>query len=315
MLVDLMRRKASGAGAAALMVFGPRTALAHEGARLLPHDLWTAWTFEPVVVALLLISAAAFGIGAIKMRARAGRWPARFTASAGAFAAGWIVLVISLVSPLHSLGSALFSAHMAQHELMMVLAAPLLVAGRPLVPALWSLPAGGRLWLQRLLHSRALASVWRSVSRPLVAFVLHGVAIWIWHVPAFYDSAVNSKIAHTAQHASFLITALLFWWTILPASSTRRNATSLFSLFGTALHTGLLGALLTFSGASWYPAYQASTGPWGLSALEDQQLGGLIMWIPGGLTYLVVALLTAGRLLREPAPGWSGAQRVGSLPA
>jgi putative membrane protein len=134
-------------------------------------------------------------------------------------------------------------------------------------------------------------------------------------VPALYDAAVHSEIAHTAQHASFLLTALLFWWTILPASPTRRNATSLFALFGTALHTGLLGALLTFSDASWYPAYHVSTAAWGLSTLEDQQLGGLIMWIPGGLTYLVVALLTAARLLRAPTPGWSGAQRVGSIPA
>jgi putative membrane protein len=278
----------------------PGQAFAHEGSPIGPHDLSRAWTFEPIVIALLLISGAVFVAGSLKLRARAGRWPARFTPAALAFAAGWVVLVVSLVSPLHALASVLFSAHMAQHELLMVVAAPLLVAGRPTAPAIWSLPRSGRLWAGRLVHVGPVATAWRFVSRPLVAWALHGIAIWIWHIPRFYGLAVQSEIAHTAQHASFLITALLFWWTILPASTSRRNAVSIFSLFGTALHTGLLGALLTFSEASWYPVYHGSTGPWGLSPLEDQQLGGLIMWIPGGVTYLIVALLAAAKLLREP---------------
>src|SRR5712671_1669932 len=201
------------------------------------------WTFEPVVVGLLLLSALAFIAGALKLRARANRWPARFTVSAVAFGAGWVVLALSLVSPVHALGEVLFSAHMAQHELMMVVAAPLLVAARPLVPVLWSLPESGRLRVQRLVQSRAFSSFWGFVSRPLVAWVLHAVAIWGWHLPALFDLAVRSEIAHSAQHASFLLTALLFWWTILPASPARRNASSLFSLFGTALHTSVLGAL------------------------------------------------------------------------
>jgi cytochrome c oxidase assembly factor CtaG len=315
MFVDLTPRRALGTVVAAGIALAPRAAFAHESAPPVPHDLWTAWTFDLVVVVLLLTSAAAFVFGAMKMRARMGRWPARFRVSASAFAAGWLVLAVTLVSPLHALGSALFSAHMAQHELMMVLAAPLLVAGRPIVPAVWSLPPTGRLWWQRLVHSPTPASMWRFLSRPAVAFLLHGVAIWVWHVPNFYDAAVKSELAHAAQHASFLTTALLFWWTVLPTSPARRNASSLFSLFGTALHTGLLGALLTFSDASWYPAYHAATGPWGLSPLEDQQLGGLIMWIPGGLTYLVVSLLTAARFLREPTRGWSENGVAGSLPA
>lgn len=305
----------SRAAAAMLIGFAPSPAFAHDGVPPVPHDLWTAWSFESAVVALLAISVSAFIFGSLTMRARAGRWPARFTVSAMAFGAGWLVLALSLISPVHSLGSALFSAHMAQHELMMVVAAPLLVAARPLAPALWSLPPAGRLWMQRLMRSPSITSIWRFISRPLVAFLLHATAIWIWHAPAFYDSAVKSELAHTAQHASFLITALLFWWTIIPASPATRNAASLFSLFGTALHTGLLGALLTFSDASWYPVYHTTTGPWGFSPLEDQQLGGLIMWIPGGATYLIVALLIAARFLREPPRNWSGAGDVRSLPA
>jgi putative membrane protein len=311
----MTHRRVSRATLATLIGVAPRSAIAHEGVPPVPHDLWTAWSFEPAVVALLAISGAAVVFGAVRMRARARRWPARFPALATAFGAGWVVLALSLVSPLHPLGSALFSAHMAQHELIMVVAAPLLVAGRPMVSALWSLPPAGRLWTRGVMRSSMTTSIWRTISRPLVAFLMHGVAIWVWHVPGFYDSAVRSELAHTAQHASFLITALLFWWTIIPASPATRNPASLFSLFGTALHTGLLGALLTFSDSSWYRAYHATTGPWGLSPLEDQQLGGLIMWIPGGVTYLVVALLIAARFLREPAQTWSRAGDVRSLPA
>jgi putative membrane protein len=269
-------------------------------ADLMPHDHGNGWTFEPLVVALLLLSLVLFVLGAAKLRLRAGRWPERFTLSAASFGAGWAVLAASLLSPLHALGSTLFSAHMAQHELIMVLAAPLLVAGRPLVPAIWSLSEPARLRVARFVRWNPLQSFWKFLSGPLVAGLVHAAAIWVWHVPALYSLSVRSELAHTAQHASFLLTALLFWWTIIPASPARKNAAALFLLFGTALHTSLLGALLTFSDASWYPVYQGSTAPWGLSPLEDQQLGGLIMWIPGGLSYLVVALLLAARLLQEP---------------
>ncbi len=281
----------------------------------LPMDLWSGWTFEPVVVVLLLITAAGFALGVLRMCAHAGRWPARVSASALAFSAGWIVLALSMLSPLHEWSEKLFSAHMAQHELIMVVAAPLLVAARPLVPALWSLPASARFSIGRLVQSRSISGVWSFISRPLVAWVLHAVAIWGWHVPALYDLAVHNEFAHTAQHISFLVTALLFWWTALPRGQSDRNASSLFSLFGTALHTSVLGALLTFSDASWYHSYQTADVSHQLSPLDDQQLGGLIMWIPGGLTYLIVALLMAARLLREPAGTWGAANSAESAPA
>jgi putative membrane protein len=281
------------------LVSAPITVWAHEGESLAPHDLWSAWSFEPWVVLLLALSASAFVVGTAKLRTSAGRWPVGIALSAASFVTGWVVLAISLVSPIHVLGSALFSAHMAQHELLMVVAAPLLVAARPIVPALWSLPQSGRLGAGALFRSSAVSRVWGFVSRPIVAFALHGAAIWIWHMPRLYGSTIASDALHTLQHASFLSTALVFWWTVLPASRAGRNGTAIFSLFATALHTSVLGALLAFSNASWYPAYHATTGPWGLSPLDDQQLGGLIMWIPGGLTYLVVALMGISRLLRD----------------
>ena len=132
----------------------------------LPAGVWSGWTFEPVVVVLLLITAAGFALGVLRMRAHAGRWPARFPTSAAAFSTGWIVLTLSLLSPLHEWSEELFSAHMVQHELMMVVAAPLLVASRPLVPALWVLPESARLSIghERAMHTQASSTArcaWR----------------------------------------------------------------------------------------------------------------------------------------------------------
>lgn len=288
-------------GLIAPMLVFPHPAFAHEGQPIAPHDLWSAWSFEPVVLALLVASGAMFTFGAAKLRAKVGRWPTGFSLSATAFFAGWLVLAISLLSPLHALGSALFSAHMAQHELLMVVAAPLLVAGRPIIPAIWSFSESERRGFRTVVRAPAVSIVSGALTRPVVAFFLHAAAIWLWHLPSLYQATVSSELVHTAQHASFLITALLFWWTVLGPRSRRRSGVALLSLFVTALHTGLLGALLTFSTMAWYPVYFASTGPWGLSPIEDQQLGGLIMWIPGGLAYLIVALVIGARLLRDSA--------------
>jgi cytochrome c oxidase assembly factor CtaG len=297
-----------------LLCVAPVSAAAHEGVPIAPHDLSSAWSFEPGVVVLLVLSVIVFVVGAAKLRARAGRWPARFSFAAPAFAAGWIVLAVSLVSPLHPLGSALFSAHMVQHELLMVAAAPLFIAARPMAIAVWSLPESSRVTVRRIFQGVGVAALWSVISRPTAAFLIHAAAIWLWHVPALFQLTIGNELAHTAQHASFFLTALVFWWTILPASGKGRSGVALLSLFLTAMHTSALGALLTFSGASWYPSYQATTGPWGLSPIEDQQLGGLIMWIPGGLTYLIVALLAGARLLREPKDRVSAAQpEIGAL--
>jgi cytochrome c oxidase assembly factor CtaG len=138
------------------------------------------------------------------------------------------------------------------------------------------------------------------LTTPSIAFGLHAVALWAWHLPGLYQATLASELLHSFQHASFLFTALLFWWTILGASRAEiARGRAILYLFLTALQTGALGALLTFAPSLWYPAYARTTGPWGLSPLDDQQLGGLIMWIPGSLAYLVAALALLAQWLRE----------------
>jgi cytochrome c oxidase assembly factor CtaG len=184
------------------------------------------------------------------------------------------------------MGEALLSAHMAQHELVMVLAAPLLVLGRPLVVTLWGLPRRWRRAVGGLLS--ALRPVWRAVSRMEVAWLLHAGAIIGWHVPGLYQRTLDSDLIHALQHSSFLLTALLFWWSVLPGAVLRgRHGAAILSLFATMVYTGGLGALLTLGRGVWYPAYGEAAPLWGLTPLEDQQLAGLIMWVPGGLSYLL----------------------------
>jgi putative membrane protein len=285
------------------LAFLARSAHVHDGQPLAPHDLWSAWSFEPAVVIPLALTAWLYlrGISALWQSAGARRGVQPW--EVGAFAAGWLILAIALVSPLHQLGGVLFSAHMAQHELLMVAAAPLLVLGRPIVPLLWALPMAWRRTAGAWSAIPPVRGAWEWLTLPLVAWVLHTVAIWLWHAPALYQGTVSSDTIHTLQHVSFLGTALLFWWALLRGRDGRlgRPAAVLY-LFTTSVHTSLLGVLLAFSSRLWYPLYGSTTAVWGLTPLEDQQLAGLIMWVPAGIAYLIAALAIAASWLREPSP-------------
>jgi putative membrane protein len=280
----------------------PVIVLAHPGRALAPHDLWSAWTLEPAVVAALALLALLYTLGSARLvrRTRPGRGPGRWQSAA--FWTGWAVLAVALVSPLDAMGGVLFSAHMVQHELLMAVAAPLLVLGRPLVPALWALPPAWRRALGRGARERWIHGLWSVLTRPLVAWALHAVAILAWHAPALYGRTLVSEPVHALQHLCFLGTALLFWWTLIHGRQARaRYGAAVFYLFLTAMYTGGFGALLTVASVPWYPGHAATTTAWGLTPLEDQQLAGLIMWVPAGLSYLVAALLLMSAWLGESA--------------
>uniref|UniRef100_Q01RA2 Cytochrome c oxidase assembly protein n=1 Tax=Solibacter usitatus (strain Ellin6076) TaxID=234267 RepID=Q01RA2_SOLUE len=265
---------------------------AHEGEPLKPHDLWKAWSFDPGIVIPLLLTAVLYFRGA--SRGRGVSLKQTFF-----FWAGWSILCLALLSPLHPLGEALFSAHMAQHELLMVAAAPLLVLARPLVALLWGLPFTWRRALGQWSRQRAFQGGWRFFTQPMTTWWIHAAALWLWHIPRFFQATLESDWVHSAQHVSFLGSALLFWWSLFYAHGRARYGASVLYLFTTAVHTSILGALLTFASTAWYPAYAATTSAWGLTALEDQQVGGLIMWIPAGLVYLIAGLALLASWLRE----------------
>ncbi len=209
-----------------------------------------------------------------------------------AFVAGWCVLVISLLSPIATVSEVLFSMHMTQHELLMLVAAPLVTLGRPLVPMLWALPTA---WRHSLKGGGGFTPVWSRLTSPTVVFMLHAAALWVWHLPPLYEAAVLDDRVHALQHVMFTGTACLFWWGLVRGRYGRLGyGAAVFYVFATAMHSGGLGALITFASAPIYPLY-VHRAQHGVDPLVDQQLAGLIMWIPAGvvLTIFGLALLSA----------------------
>jgi putative membrane protein len=272
--------------------------LAHAGGYLEPGDLWRAWTLDPWIVASVVVPAWLYAFGMLRLWERAGvgrglrRW------QAWCFAGGILALLVALISPLDALGGALFSAHMLQHMVLMLVAAPLLVLGNPLVAFAWALPRSWHPWIAAFTHLPGIRATMQASAHPAVAWLVHAAAIWVWHVPLLYEATLTSELIHLAQHASFFGTALLFWWAAFAFGRRQRLRHGLGAVyvFTTAMHSSILSALLTFSLVIWYPIYAERTAAWGLTPLEDQQLGGLLMWIPAGIIYLVaaLALLAAG---------------------
>jgi putative membrane protein len=220
------------------------------------------------------------------------------------FAAGWLCVALALMSPIDSVSDDLFSAHMVQHELLMVVAAPLLIMGRVVLVTLWGLPRGGRRMVGRILSVSPIRQVRRAIVRPLEASLIHALAIWGWHVPFLFQAAVRNDVVHACQHFAFLITAMLFWSAMLHPHRTAMRGMAILYLFATAVHTSALGALLTFARSPWYPIYGDSAARWGLTPIADQQLAGLIMWIPAGVVYMIAALITMKMWLRDSE--WQG---------
>jgi putative membrane protein len=291
-----MRLNVQRALLVAASLAAPRAA-AHE------LSLEPGWSADAWLIAIALaLTAIAYARGAVALR-RAARRRAPSNTEIAAFACGWLALAVALISPLDAWSDELFSAHMVQHELLMLVAAPLIVLGKPLGVLAWSLPGGSRVPSLRRLRAPLAGRAWRIASSPLVAWCLHAAALWAWHMPRAFEAGLADPWIHAAQHASFFATALLFWWALVRRAP---SGAAVLYVLGTAIHTGVLGALLTFAPAPLYPAYGSSTTFWGLSALEDQQLGGLIMWVPAGALLLVAGLLLFARWL-------DAAERRGAL--
>lgn len=259
------------------------------------------WTLDGWVVGPLLLSLALFTTGSLGLGRRSAQ-PGSQRASRAWFGCGWIVLALALVSPLHEAGERSFTAHMLEHELLMLVAAPLLVLARPLGPMLWAFPAAARRTLARLGQSAAIGGSWRAATGPVAATLLQTLVLWGWHAPRAFDLALARPDWHIAQHVSFLVAALLFWYAML-CGPRRRAGLAVGCLFFTATASGALGALMAFSDSPWYAGYaRLGLDAFGLTAAEDQQLAGLLMWVPGGLVHAVAGLaLLARGVLNVPA--------------
>lgn len=255
------------------------------------------WSFEPAVVLAVASAALLYLVGSRRLTARS-----RSALSAREqllFWAGLGTAAVAVMSPLHVVGTQVFSAHMIEHEILMVVAAPLLVASRPGAVMLWGMPAGLRRATAGLLRTRAVRAIWAHATELWSATAFHAAVLWIWHAPGLLRPVLESELVHVLQHASFILSALFFWTAVLRAGGARGHAqgAAIMALFLTSLQAGFLGALLTFSRSAWYPFAPDPFPICGLTRLEDQALAGLIMWIPACSVYVVAALIVAARWL------------------
>ena len=262
--------------------------VAHPGQPPEPHDLWGAWNLDPVLLGGLLLAVWAYWRGQTSgPRRPVDSWRAR------CFAVALVALGLALLSPLDALSGALASAHMVQHLLLLLVAAPLLALSAPSSAILRGSPlalrrASGR-WRRRLGLTHGNLGVLR---HPAVVWLLSVGVLWFWHAAAPYDATLDNEFLHVLEHASFLVTAVLFWQVVVGGRGAARVSGGLGVLlvFAMAMQSVFLSVLLTFARTPWYSGYAETTAPWGLDPLTDQQLAGVIMWIPAGGIYLVVAL-------------------------
>jgi putative membrane protein len=265
--------------------------LAHQA--VAPSDLAGAWTFEPALVVALAVTALVHRRGRTRLGRRIAR--PREKRRTAAFYGGLLVLAAALMSPLDALASTLFSGHMTQHLLLMLVAAPLLVYARPSAALVAGLPAGVRDVIRRSglrgpnaqhgLHGRASA-----LSNPVVVWIVGTVALWAWHMPALYEAALAHEPLHVLEHASFFGASVLFW-SVVFASGTRRGLPrplAIVLVFASGVQGSALGAVLLFASTPLYEVHEAGARLWDVSPLADQQLAGALMWSPPALMYIVV---------------------------
>lgn len=236
---------------------------------------WAHWHVHPSIALGVLFLAGAYLLSVGPLRQRYG-WADRPDVRRGLFfGLGLLVLLFALQSPLHDLGDVyLFSAHMVQHMLLVLAVAPLLLLGTP-------------DWLLRpLLRPRPIMKLAQVLTRPLVALALFNTTLLLWHMPAAYELALQDRGVHILQHLLFLGTAMVMWWPLLnPLPELHRLSPpgQMLYLFLQSMLPAVLGAFIIFSNDVLYPTYAAAPRVYGISPLTDQQMGGLLMKVPGTL--------------------------------
>jgi putative membrane protein len=242
---------------------------------------WIAW--------LLALALLAYLAGLVRSRRRPAAWRVAL------FAIAWTLLAISLFGPVEHWAHASLAGHMTQHMILLAIAPPLLLLARPMPQYMLALPAG----LRRRIGPTLGRIYGHTASMPVIAFVAHGLVIWLWHLPVPYQLALEHRLVHDAEHLLFFGTGLWFWWSLIAPGRLGQGSfgTAIVLAVLTMMHTGMLGALMTFAPQLLYPEHPAGFA--GFDQLSDQQLAGLLMWVPGGLIYAVAALALTGLWLRR----------------
>ncbi len=251
---------------------------------------WQMWNFSFVICMNLALVFGCYLYGSLQ---RKKRFPADNHArwQLWTFLSGILFLFLALVSPLDPLSDYLGWVHMLQHTILMMIASPLLALSSLRYVNQWVLPKtlAKRIWI---LKSNLKKTFLGRISYPLTIFWLYTVTLWIWHLPVLYETALSHPLVHDLQHLSFFLTSYFFWILILDPFAKRslRPEMSLVYLFVSSIHAMILGVLMALSPRVWYEPYIKTAPLFGWDSLEDQQLAGLIMWMPAGITYLLAAV-------------------------
>jgi cytochrome c oxidase assembly factor CtaG len=281
-------------------------------------DLASVWSPRLEVAVPLLVVTSAYAVGWWRLHRRGAPVSAWRVAAGGG---GLAALALALLSPLDALADRLFTGHMVQHLLLIAVAAPLLLLADPFPALVWALPTPIRAPVGRALRrGRWLRRTGAALTGLPVAWTLHVLVVWLWHAPVAYDAAVADRLVHDLEHLAFFGSAALFWWPVVhPAPRLRARASyaaRMAALVLGALQGALLGLLLAVSPDVWYASYAHPVSPWGLTPLEDQAIGGVVMWGVGGAIDMLAVLVLAYRMLaaedRRAARGSAlGPERAG----
>lgn len=251
------------------------------GAAPSPGTLWLRWNLDPALIAGLLTLACVYAVGAARCNRRDRRLG---RGEQAAFWSGWAIAAAALISPLCPLSVSLFAARIGQHMILELVAAPLVAAGRPV--AVFA-AAFGRSDLELPRNAR-----------PLAATGLFAALLWFWHAPLPYAATFSSTTLYWTMHLSLFGAALWLWSALLDRAS-RHPVAAIFASIIASVQMGFLGAIITFAPHALYTPHALTTWAWGFSPLQDQQLGGAIMWVPGCVIFLGVAMLAMWRALER----------------
>ncbi|MGH2445342.1 MAG: cytochrome c oxidase assembly protein [Candidatus Limnocylindria bacterium] len=284
--------------ALAWMLVTPAAVLAHGADAPAPTfpGVLLAWRFDPLAVIGIVATATAYlwAVRCVNEAHPGNRHPLYRT---WLFMGGLAAIGFALVSPIEAYEGLLFSVHMTQHILLEMVAAPLLLAGAPITLTLRAASPSVRRWLLAVLHSRIV----HAISFPVVAWLLFAAVNWGWHFSVLYDQALENTALHYFQHATFLGAALLFWWPVVgadPSPWRLPHPVRLLYLFLALPQNSFLGVALLSANTVLYPHYVTNGRAWGMSPLEDQQLGGVLMWVIGDLAFVIVMLVVVWLWMR-----------------